>query len=155
MLKCLVNSDAALIKYMLPKIIPGGSHSDSRGTLTFNNDFDASMIKRMYSIENSDMNFIRGWQGHKIEQRWFSAIIGSFKIMVLSLDYFEKGQQELKPLNFELKVGSMDVLHIPPGYLSSIQCSEVNSKLLVLADHHVGEINDELRFEIDATHKEF
>ena len=132
---------------MIPKLIPGGSHSDVRGTLTFNNDFDATSIKRMYTIENSDVHSIRGWQGHKIEQRWFSAINGCFKIHILSFEYFENGKRELKPFQFELKSDKMDILHIPAGFVSSIQALEVGAKLLVLADYNVGEVDDEFRFE--------
>jgi hypothetical protein len=33
---------------MIPKIIAGGSHSDDRGLLQFNNSFDVTAIKRIY-----------------------------------------------------------------------------------------------------------
>ena len=56
---------------MIPKIIKGENYNDSRGILFYNNDFDASAIKRLYVIDNQKTNFIRAWQGHKIEQRWF------------------------------------------------------------------------------------
>ena len=132
---------------MIPKLIPGGSHSDVRGTLTFNNDFDASSIKRIYTIENVDVHSIRGWQGHKVEQRWFSAINGAFKIQILSIDYFEKGLKVLQPYCFVLKADQMDILHVPAGFVSSIQALEVGAKLLVLADYKVDEVDDEFRFE--------
>jgi dTDP-4-dehydrorhamnose 3,5-epimerase-like enzyme len=135
---------------MIPKRIPGGSHSDIRGTLTFNNDFDATSIKRMYTIENADVHFIRGWQGHKIEQRWFSAIKGTFKIQILSIAYFEKGLKDLQPYCFVLKADQMDVLHVPAGFVSSIQALEEGAKLLVLADYKLGEVDDEFRFEYHA-----
>lgn len=135
---------------MIPKRIPGGSHSDIRGTLTFNNDFDATSIKRMYTIENADVHFIRGWQGHKMEQRWFSAIKGSFKIQILSIAYFEKGLKDLQPYCFVLKAGQMDILHVPAGFVSSIQALEEGAKLLVLADYKLGEVDDEFRFEYHA-----
>lgn len=132
---------------MIPKLIHGGSHSDNRGTLTFNNDFDATSIKRMYTIENADVHSIRGWQGHKMEHRWFSAINGAFKIQILSIDYFEKGLKVLQPYCFVLKADQMDILHVPAGFVSSIQALEVGAKLLVLADYNVGEVDDEYRFE--------
>lgn len=135
---------------MIPKRIPGGSHSDIRGTLTFNNDFDATSIKRMYTIENADVHFIRGWQGHKIEQRWFSAIKGTFKIQILSIAYFEKGLKDLQPYCFVLKADQMDILHVPAGFVSSIQALEEGAKLLVLADYKLGEVDDEFRFEYHA-----
>ena len=60
-----------------PKISKGNRHSDTRGTLIYNNEFVATEEKRVDFIENADLNFVRGWQGHKIEQRWFSAVQGS------------------------------------------------------------------------------
>ncbi|MDP1725491.1 MAG: sugar epimerase [Bacteroidota bacterium] len=133
---------------MSPKIIKGNIHSDSRGTLYYNNDFDASQIKRIYFIENIDTDFIRGWQGHKIEQRWFSAVLGSFRISILPIVSFESSTQKVKPLIFELFSKQLDVLHTPGGYVTAIQALESNAKLLVMADYHLGEINDEYRFEV-------
>lgn len=100
----------------------------------------------MYTIENVDVHSIRGWQGHKIEQRWFSTINGTFKIQILSIDYFEKGLIGLKPYCFVLKFDQMDILHVPAVFVSSIQGLEVGAKLLVLAGYKVGEVDDEFRF---------
>ncbi len=130
-----------------PQFLKGKKHQDVRGVITYNNDFDATSIKRMYTIENADVHSIRGWQGHKMEQRWFSAIKGTFKIQILSIDYFEKGLKVLKPYCFVLKADQMDILHVPAGFVSSIQALEVGAKLLVLADYKVGEVDDEYRFE--------
>jgi dTDP-4-dehydrorhamnose 3,5-epimerase-like enzyme len=135
---------------VLPQIIKGNSHADDRGVLQFNNDFNALEVKRIYTIENRDAAFVRGWQGHKIEQRWFSAIKGSFKIQILSIAYFEKGLKDLQPYCFVLKADQMDILHVPAGFVSSIQALEVGAKLLVLADYKLGEVDDEFRFEYHA-----
>ena len=51
-----------------PKIVKGKAFKDDRGQLKFNNLFNLSLIKRIYLIENKK-DIIRGWQGHKIEQR--------------------------------------------------------------------------------------
>lgn len=134
---------------MIPELIKGNSHSDSRGTLFFNNDFDASTIKRIYTIENSNTNFVRGWQGHKIEQRWFLAIKGSFRIQLVAIDNWDCPSYDLEISNFVVNDKNQDVLHIPRGYASSIQALEEGSKLLVMADYRFGEIQDEYRFEED------
>ena len=134
---------------MIPKIIAGNSHSDSRGTLFFNNDFDASAIKRIYVIENSSKDFIRGWQGHKIEQRWFSVIKGSFRIQLVAIDNWDCPSNDLEISNFVVDDKNQDVLHVPRGYASSIQALEEGSRLLVMADYRFGEIQDEYRFEVD------
>ena len=134
---------------MQPTLIKGNLHQDDRGTVRFNNDFVALGIKRMYTLENVNTAFIRAWQGHKIEQRWFSPISGSFKIKLIEINNWSEPSNDLPIIEFILKTESLDVLHIPPGYISSIQAIEEGSKLLVLSDYSLGEIQDEYRFPTD------
>lgn len=131
---------------MRPKIINGQSHSDSRGALFYNNDFDASEIKRVYVIENATIDFIRAWQGHKIEQRWFSAIQGSFKIQLVAIDNWDNPSKDLTPTEYILESDQLDILQVPKGYASSIQSLEQGSKLLVMSNYFLGEIQDDYRF---------
>jgi dTDP-4-dehydrorhamnose 3,5-epimerase-like enzyme len=130
-------------------LIKGNYHNDNRGSLKYNNDFDASQIKRVYTIENVDLQVQRGWQGHKIEQRWFLAVSGKFKISLIKVDNWEKPSFELKPSVFELSSNILDVIHVPSGYMSCIQAIEDNSKLLIMADYRLGEIQDEYRFDLE------
>ncbi len=134
---------------MKPKIITGNCHSDSRGSLFYNNDFDAIEIKRVYVIENQNTDFIRAWQGHKIEQRWFSAIQGRFEIRLIEIDNWEHPSKKLVPLVCIINAEKLDVIHVPKGYVSSIQSLEEGSKLLVMADYLMGENNDEYRYAAD------
>lgn len=134
---------------MKPILITGSYHSDQRGTLFYNNDFDASSIKRIYIIENESSEFIRGWQGHRIEQRWFSVISGKFKIQLVKIDNWKKPAVNLEIRTFFIDSKKLNVLHVPKGYVSSIQSLELNSKLLVMADYFLGEIKDEYRYDID------
>lgn len=134
---------------MQPSLIAGGEHTDARGTLTFNNSFDASEVKRMYTLKNVDLSFIRAWQGHQIEQRWFSAVCGSFEIRCIQIDNWVTPSKNLDVLCFLVNDKNLDILHLPKGYVSSIQALEEHSKLLVMADYALGEIADEYRFEAD------
>lgn len=134
---------------MIPKITAGNSHRDSRGTLFFNNDFDATAIKRIYVIENRSTNFVRGWQGHKIEQRWFTAVKGSFRIQLIEIDNWDSPSKELEIFTFVIDDKKQDVLYVPQGYVSSIQSLEEDSRLFVMADYLFGEIQDDYRFEAD------
>jgi len=134
---------------MKPTLISGNCHQDQRGQLFYNNDFDTSSIKRMYVIENHSVDFIRAWQGHKIEQRWFSALQGSFKIQLIAIDNWKKPAVSLPRLEYVLKSETLDVLHIPAGYVSSIQALEAKSKLVVMSDYHLGEINDDYRYPMN------
>ena len=127
----------------------GKKFEDERGIITFNNDFDASPIKRIYTIENKSLDFIRGWQGHKIEQRWFACMQGSFEIVVITIDDFENPSKDLIPEYFTLKTNNLDFLHIKSGCITAIKTKEENSKLLVFADYSINEIQDEYRFPLD------
>lgn len=133
---------------MKPEVIKGGSYIDERGKLFYNNTFDATEIRRIYFIENSSVNFERGWQGHKIEQRWFTAVQGKFKINLIAIDDWENPNKLLEPFVFELEANAFNVLHTPQGYVSCIQALEENSKLMVMANYHLGEIQDEYRFDL-------
>lgn len=133
----------------LPKIIKGNSFTDIRGTIYFNNSFDTSEIKRIYIIQNSSINIIRGWQGHKVEQRWFSAVQGEFEIHLIEVDNWETPSKDLQSIKYNLKSDKMNVLHVPPGFVSSIRSKEPASKLLAMSNYGIEEINDEYRYEND------
>lgn len=130
-------------------ITVGNRHQDDRGIITFNNEFDASKIKRIYTIENHSTEFIRGWQGHKIEQRWFACMKGKFEISVIKVDHFDHPSKDLEMSKYILEDNQLDYLHIPSGCITAIKSLEKESKLLVLADFALGEIQDEYRFPID------
>ena len=132
---------------MIPSIIFGGKYKDDRGLLRYNNSFDASIVKRIYIIENN-LNFIRGWQGHKIEQRWFSAIKGQFKVQLIKIDNWIEPDKELKIITFTLSENTLDVLHIPAGYITSIKSEEEGAKLLVMSDYMLNEISDNYKYPL-------
>lgn len=132
---------------MNKRIIKGSKYSDKRGILTFNNDFDASVVRRIYTIENHSTDVIRGWQGHKIEQRWFAAIKGAFDVFVVEIDDFDNPSKDLKVKKYSLDEELLTYLHIPAGCVTAIQAKVIGSKMLVLADYILGDVQDEYKFE--------
>lgn len=134
---------------MIPKIIKGNLHEDGRGSLLYNNEFNSAAIKRFYIIENANPDFVRAWRGHQVEERWFSAISGSFTIQLIAIDNWELPSKKLRRLTFNLQSATLDVLHIPSGYVTSIQSMEAGARLLVMANYSMGEIEDEYRFADD------
>lgn len=130
-------------------LLKGDVFQDQRGTITYNNAFDASAIKRIYTIENSSTDFIRGWQGHQVEQRWFAAMQGSFEISVIVVEDFDNPNPTLEVQKYVLNQDTLTYLHVSSGCITAIQALQENSKLLVLADYALGEIKDEVRFPID------
>ncbi len=134
---------------MQPELIKGGIYKDERGSLKYNNDFDAAAIKRFYIIENRDTDFVRGWQGHEIEQRWFSAVSGSFSIKLMAIDNWQQPGKDLPQRNFTIHSGDLDILYCPPGYVSAIQALEPGSRLLVMADYLLNVTKDEHRYPLE------
>jgi dTDP-4-dehydrorhamnose 3,5-epimerase-like enzyme len=131
---------------MKPNLITGNQFKDQRGTLFFNNDFDLTNIKRIYVIENKNEDIVRAWQGHKIEQRWFIVIEGKFRIQLIEVDNWDKPSKNLPKIEFILKSENLDVLHVPPGFISCIQSLDKKSKLIAFTDYKLGEINDEFKY---------
>jgi dTDP-4-dehydrorhamnose 3,5-epimerase-like enzyme len=76
-------------------------------------------------------------------------ILKEFIIQLIAIDNWEKPSKNLQKLDYILASASLDVLHIPAGYVSSIQALEEQSKLVVMADYHLGELNDEFRYPTD------
>src|SRR5664279_4405999 len=109
-------------------LIQGGQHTDERGTLCFFNDFDMAPVKRLYTIEHPDTGIARAWQAHKIEQKWFYVVTGSFKIVVLKPDNWEKPSENLPVKEFILQSGMNQVLYIPGGYANGFKALKAHSK---------------------------
>lgn len=137
----------------VPSIVEGNCFSDERGKISFNNDFNAHDVKRIYFIENHSLDFVRGWQGHKIEQRWFISVKGTFEIKVIKVDNWHNPSNNLKTLVYQINSDNSEVLHVPKGYITSIQALEANSKLMAMSDYSLGEIKDEYRFDINYFNK--
>ena len=134
---------------MNPSILKGKSFLDHRGQLRYNNDFDLTPIKRMYLLKNKDLSVERAWQGHQIEQRWFSVVSGTFQVILVVPDHWEVPTQIKERYTFTLESETLDILHIPSGFLSHIKSLSEDADLLVFSDYKLGEINDEYKFPLE------
>tara|TARA_B110000902_G_C14095060_1_gene508436 strand:- start:410 stop:841 length:432 start_codon:yes stop_codon:yes gene_type:complete len=131
-----------------PTLIEGGFFEDERGRLDFVNDFDVSEIKRMYFTTNNEVGFFRGWQGHKIESRWFFCVKGRFEVKLVEIDDWENPSVILEPKVYILEEKKPQVLYIPYGYINGFSSLEKSSKLMILSNYNLGEnTNDDVRFE--------
>lgn len=131
------------------KLINGGRHQDNRGKLIYNNDFDASDVKRIYCIENLSTEKARAWQGHQIESRWFAVAHGNFSIKLIQVDDWQNPNPNLPQETYHLNENQLDVLYVPPGYISSIQSLSNGSKIIIMADYKLGEVEDNHKFPAD------
>lgn len=114
--------------------IKGGIAKDHRGQIRFVNDFDMSEVKRFYIIKNTDLELIRGWRAHRIEQRWFYVLSGSFKIDIVEIDNWEQASNDLAVKTEIVKSADNKVLHLASGYGTAFQALEKGSELLVFSD---------------------
>ena len=98
-------------------------------------------------IQNISTSFVRAWQGHAIERRWFSVVKGSFEIKLIQIDNWENPEKNTEVFSTVLNDKNFDTLYVPKGYVNSIQALDEDSKLLAMSDYLLGEIKDEYRFD--------
>lgn len=130
--------------------IQGGIAKDHRGQIRFVNDFDMSLVKRFYIITNIDMELVRGWRAHRIEQRWFYVLSGSFAINIIEIDNWENTSRNLPSEKVLLKSNDHKVLHLTNGYATAFQAMEPNSEILVFSDYGIDHaVNDDYTYPLD------
>ncbi|PKG52035.1 WxcM-like domain-containing protein [Olleya sp. 1-3] len=131
------------MKEALPKLIEGGAFSDQRGTLQFVNDFDMSVIKRMYITTHPSIETIRAWQGHQIESRWFFCVKGTFKVKLVKIDDWKNPSDNCEVFEFELNENTPQVLYMPNGFANGFIAVTEDSKLMIMSNYSLGEIEDD------------
>ncbi|SNY99639.1 WxcM-like domain-containing protein [Flagellimonas pacifica] len=128
-------------------ILKGDAFEDDRGILRFVNSFDMTEIVRFYEIEQKGTQIIRGWQGHKLEKKWFYCLSGSFVINIVEIDDFSNPSEHLIPCRIELDSKSPEILAVHNGFATGIKASTSNSRLLVFSNFGLKDSsNDDFRF---------
>ena len=117
-----------------PTIISGGIYKDERGILQYVNDEHPGNYRRFYIITHPDTNIVRAWQGHKIEEKCFFVVKGSFMIAVLQPSNFENPSLLEKAKFFLMKEEDNLFLKVPGGCYTGIKAFVPNSVLMVLSD---------------------
>ena len=132
------------------KLIEGGIFSDNRGKLFHVNEFDMSLVKRFYAVENFPENPFRAWQAHQKESKWFFVVRGSFLIGLVLPDNWENPSPNLHVERLILTEAESKVLFIPPGYANGIKALEESSKLMVFSNFTIQEAaTDNIKFDIN------
>lgn len=130
-----------------PGVIRGGIYSDYRGSLRFVNDFVMTDVVRFYAIRHLTTDFVRAWQGHKKEKKFFYPLSGSFIIAWVKPDNFENPSKKLKASCKILSKEASEILFIPEGYANGIKALEPDSEIMVFSTLSLGESkNDDYRF---------
>jgi len=125
------------------ELIKGNRFVDDRGIMRFNNEFDMTDVKRMYLIEPTPQ-LIRAWQGHQIENKWFSVVSGRFEVQVVSME--DHSVKKAFILSDDIDV----VIKIESGFYNGFKALEPQSKLMVYSDKSLGEsLNDDYRLSLE------
>jgi dTDP-4-dehydrorhamnose 3,5-epimerase len=132
------------------QIIEGARFEDHRGSVSFVNDFKFEGIERFYMITNSDEIPLRAWQGHKLDQKNFYCVAGSFKIGFVKIDNWENPSKNLKVGTVVLSCFESRVLHIPGGFANAIVALEKDSKLISFSTLPLNNVKeDDVRYPSD------
>lgn len=135
---------------MKPKVIQGGRFEDQRGSIAFVNDFNFSNIERFYIISNSQENPVRSWQGHKLDEKNFYCLSGSFKIHFVQIDDWENPSKDLTIETVLVSELDSKIVHIPAGYANAVESLEENSKLISFSTLPLSNVNeDDVRYPSD------
>lgn len=131
-------------------IIKGGIAKDERGQIRFVNDFDTSLVRRFYLIKNADVEFVRGWRAHRIEQRWFYVLTGTVSIDIVEIDNWEQVSSDLPVHREILTADEGKILHLSAGYGTAFQALEPDSELLVFSDYRIEDAaNDDYTYPLN------
>lgn len=112
------------------ELIEGGVHVDQRGVVSFVNDFDFHGVERFYHVKAHQPGQPRGWVGHQIEHKWFTALSGSILIAVVAPDDWEIPTSNLPVQRYVLSAQKPSVLHVPPGHATA--------SIMLSFDAHLG-----------------
>ena len=137
---------------MAVEILQGEIFQDHRGKIASLNNFDYSPVKRSYFITHPDISVIRGWNGHKLERKWFYCLKGEFTVALVQIDNWEKPSPDLKPEIFRLGDDDSRIICVPAGYANCIKAETADSILMVLSDKtmaEAAELNDSYRYDAD------
>ena len=84
----------------IPKELDLETFVDDRGILSFSNKLNLSSVKRFYTLQNFQKNFIRAWHAHKKESKLFILLQGAFLISCVKIDNWKKPSKKNKVYKF-------------------------------------------------------
>lgn len=137
-----------------PQIYQGSLFRDSRGAVSFVNDFTFNKVKRFYEVVHIESE-PRAFHGHLKEEKYVYVTSGKILLCLVPLDNPQSPSKTNKIYNFTLDAKNPQVVHIPAGYANGFKVLKKNSKVIFFSTHSVEESkNDDYRFPYDYWGKE-
>ena len=73
---------------------------------------------------------------------------GSFQVKIIQVDNWDQPSDDLKVHSYTLSADKPEVLYIPCGCLNGFKAEEANSKLMIMSNYGMNEIEDDhVRFD--------
>lgn len=130
-----------------PQLTRGGSASDDRGRLYFVNDFDVSICRRIYIVENFQARTVRAWHAHRHERKWVMALAGAALVCCVEVDDWESPSADASVHRFALDAIQPAVLAIPAGYANGAMSLVEGTRLAYFSDATLeASLEDDIRF---------
>lgn len=125
-----------------PELYSGGLATDDRGLLTFNDafDFQRAGIRRFYMIQNHCAYGIRAWHGHKKEAKYMTAVNGTFKIILRTM---ENTFVRANRFEYILSATTPKILYVPAGYYNGLMSLTEGAQLMVYSTTTFEESQDD------------
>jgi dTDP-4-dehydrorhamnose 3,5-epimerase-like enzyme len=131
------------------ELIQGGMHIDERGTVTFINDFDFKGVSRFYTIRAHRTGELRGWVGHQVEQKWFTALCGSILVAVVEIDDWHAPSAHPQVRRFTLTAERPAVLRVSPGHACAAMMLTDDALLGIFSSGRIETASkDDWRFDV-------
>ncbi len=113
------------------RIFQGGRSQDTRGSVSYNNNFTFEGVKRFYQLENAEDQPIRAFHGHMKEAKYFSVVSGTILLCLASIDNPDNPSKEAKVRSFVLSAENPQIVYVPPGFANGFKSLEKNTKVIV------------------------
>lgn len=116
---------------LVPTLIRGTTHQDSRGFLSYSNDLDLTDFRRIYIIQNSLNRPLRGWHGHQHESKIFMVLSGKIRFGAVRVSDWGNPNPQERVHSADLESGTMDAFFVPGGFANAILSLESGSVAMV------------------------
>lgn len=106
------------------------THTDSRGSLLFNNNFNFDDIKRFYHIKLPKKGIIRAFHGHLVEKKYAYILKGEIKIAIIPLTDAHHPAKNVEIQTYSLSASNPQILVIPPKNANGIMSISKDSEII-------------------------
>lgn len=132
------------------EIIEGEIYCDARGQISSLNDFRFDGVERCYFIHHPSTQVVRGWHGHRHEQKWFYCLKGAFTLALVKIDDWEHPSPTLPAEIIPLTDDRSRIVHVAEGYANCLKASVPGSIMLVFSSKILADaLGDSWRYDSD------